>query len=128
LTDGPWIRHPDEIKAPPTPIDLTASISDDTTIEQNRQRYKNDLKDLRIDLREIEFDSVILTPNSTDMSTAECNDTELLELQVERWFVNSPWYLIPGRACPPSVRNRFHVDWSWMPEVSIIATTTRPSG
>lgn len=111
--DGPWIRHPDEISQG-LQADSEA-MRDDMTIEENRERHRKAVKDLmRCGPGDcIPLWTMMIAP-AVDMSTvAEGQDEELVEIKVERWFVNAHVYLTPGWPCPPSLRDRFHIDWSW---------------
>ncbi|VUC32087.1 unnamed protein product [Clonostachys rosea] len=117
VLDGPWIRHPDEIKEDGT--FGTEGMRDDITIEENRKRHKEELNkilsqpiaDRRKDFLEVLWTTTL--PEAVDMTTSDGVDEELLDLMVERWYANAPLYLQPGMAVPPKMRDRCHHDWSW---------------
>jgi hypothetical protein len=50
---------------------------------------------------------------SVDMRAIEGRDEELVELEVERWFVNTPIYLQPGVIVQPGMMERHGCDWRW---------------
>jgi hypothetical protein len=115
--DGPWIRHPDEIDEH---HDCGQdSLRDDITIEENRQRYKESFEKLLSQPKAVRMEKsfkilgFIRSTETVDMTAMDGVDEELVDLLVERWFVNIPYYLQPGVAVPPSMRDQYHRDWSW---------------
>jgi hypothetical protein len=112
--DGPWTRHPDEIKE-----DFNISgkgMQDDISIKESRVRYKEHMKKLMSQpkatrIKEILY--IMTNPQAIDMTTTDGLDEELVDLKVEKWYVNAPIYLQPGANVPPSMRDCYHHDWSW---------------
>jgi hypothetical protein len=114
--DGPWIRHPSEINEDLIISSVKESMRDDITIEENRERHKERLNKLSSQPNAAKIKEVICVisdPPAVDMTNKDGLDEELLDLMVERWYVNAPLYLEPGMALPPSIRDRYHHDWSW---------------
>ena len=115
--DGPWIRHSDEIDED-SRID-TEGMRDDITIQEGRERHKKHLdkflKAAKTARRKEppEILCIMTAAPTVDMSAVEGDDDELLDLRLDRWFVNSHLYLEPGAAMPPSVRDSYHHDWAW---------------
>jgi len=115
LPDGPWIRHPEQISEDCGIED--ERIRDDATIEENRERHKEHVNKIRNLPKEVNDSmkilNVITVPKAVDMTDINGVDEELVDLMVEQWYVNTPIYLQPGVAVPPSMRDHFHRDWSW---------------
>ena len=111
--DGPWIRHADEINLE---FKLTAgdTIRDDATVEEHRDLYKQHVADMKASRMEgAKVLHYVTAAPAVDMQAAKAQDEELLELETERWFVNSPMYLHPGKMLPPSMTDRYGLDWRW---------------
>ncbi|KAK4222882.1 hypothetical protein QBC38DRAFT_518197 [Podospora fimiseda] len=105
--DGAWIHHPAEIcnllKTPGTE-------DDEMTIEELRQKYHDSCKKLKEG--NITFTAFFELPVSVDMSEMT-DDPELVDIKLEKWFVNAPMYLIPGNVLNPGLLERNGEDWRW---------------
>jgi len=117
LPDGPWTRQPDEIDE--NCALRTEGMRDDITIQERRERHKERLDKFRKKPKPerlediLEIKCVLVPAEAVDMASVGQEDEEVVDLKVVRWFVNTPFYLQPGAAVPPSLRDLHHCDWSW---------------
>ncbi|KAL2132938.1 hypothetical protein VTI74DRAFT_3128 [Chaetomium olivicolor] len=111
--DGPWLTHPDEIDE--ETYQNTKQVRDDITVKENRERHNMHREELLKNGKEdfVQLLCVTTDAPSVDMTAIEGLDPELVELDVERWFVNSHTYLQPGSAASPGMLGSYGKDWAW---------------
>ncbi|KAH7127904.1 hypothetical protein B0J13DRAFT_564709 [Dactylonectria estremocensis] len=109
FSDGPLLRHPDE-------IDLDMNYMKLASADISKQDHKSALAETRRELRE-KADmgtilDVIVAASSIDMARLirTYSDKQVKEL-VERWYVNAQIYLRPGSSMPLGLCERYRHDW-----------------
>lgn len=118
--DGPWLTHPDQIDD--NCLLNSRQIRDNMTVEEFRKYHKIHVQGLfKPEKAEVEAVTCVIDRaprvNMEDIAAVseglDPNQLELVDLAVERWFVNSPVYLAPGTAMTPSMLGDLKEDWAW---------------
>ncbi len=118
--DGPWLTHPDQIDD--ESLQNARQIRDDMTVQEFRESHKIHVQGL-FKPEKAEIEEVLCVIDGAprvDMEAIaavseelDSDQLELVDLAVERWFVNSPVYLEPGTPMTPSMLRDHREDWVW---------------
>ncbi|KAF1959956.1 hypothetical protein CC80DRAFT_440179 [Byssothecium circinans] len=119
--DGPWIRHPNEIKEWVCTLS-NAQFPLDTDVENYRICYREHVDAFFEPMRQLpkserrgrmKVEQVMFVEQLVDMERMLETCKDKIERAVEQTFVNCHIYLLPGKAMPPYSMERFGRDWSW---------------